>query len=52
MADEEDQSEDKKRRWRDGIAGQQGALMTRTAKDKESWRTLAEDYFLQWKDTA
>ena len=39
------------RRWRDDIAGQQGAVWTRTAKDRERWRTLAEGYFLQWKDT-
>ena len=38
--------------WRDDIVGQQGAIWTRTAKDRESWRTLAEGYFLQWKDTA
>ena len=38
--------------WRDGIVGQQGAVWTRTAKDRERWRTLAEGYFLQWKDTA
>ena len=25
---------------------------TRTAKNTESWRTLAESYFMQWKDTA
>ena len=25
---------------------------TRIPKDRESWRTLAEGYFLQWKDTA
>ena len=31
---------------------QQGAVWTRIAKDRDSWRTLAEDYFLQWKDTA
>ena len=24
----------------------------RIAKDRESWGTLAEGYFLQWKDTA
>ena len=41
-----------KRRWRDAIVGQQGAVWTRIAKDRESWRTLAEVYFLQWKDTA
>ena len=41
-----------KRRWRDDIVGQQGAVWTRIAKDRESWRTLAEGYFLQWKDTA
>ena len=39
-------------RWRDDIVGQQGAVWTRTAKDRESWKTLAEGYFLQWKDTA
>ena len=41
-----------KRRWRDDIVGQQGALWTRITKDRESWRTVAEDYSLQWKDTA
>ena len=41
-----------KRRWRDDIVGQQGAVWTRIAKDRERWRTLAEGYFLQWKDTA
>ena len=40
-----------KRRWRDDIVGQQGAVWTRTAKDKERWKTLAEGCFLQWKDT-
>ena len=38
--------------WRDDIVGQQGAVWTRTAKDRESWRTVAEGCFLQWKDTA
>ena len=41
-----------KRRWRDDFVGQQGAVWTRIAKDRESWRTLVEGYFLQWKDTA
>ena len=41
-----------KRRWRDDIVGKQGAVWTRIAKDRERWRTLAEGYFLQWKDTA
>ena len=41
-----------KRRWRDDIVGQQGAVWTRTAKDRERLRTLAVSYFLQWKDTA
>ena len=41
-----------KRRWRDGIVEQQGAVWTRIAKDRERWRTLAEGYFLQWTDTA
>ena len=41
-----------KRSWRDDIVGQQGAVWTRIAKDRESWRTLAEGYFMQWKDTA
>ena len=27
-----------KRRWRDDIVGQQGAVWTRTAKDRERWR--------------
>ena len=40
-----------KRRWRDDIVGQQGAVWTRIAKDIERWRTLAEGYCLQWKDT-
>ena len=38
--------------WRDDIVGQQGAVWTRVAKDRESWRALVEGYFLQWKDTA
>ena len=41
-----------KGRCRDDIVRQQGAVWTRTAKDGESWKTLAEGYFLQWKDTA
>ena len=41
-----------KRHWRDDIVPQQRAVWTRTAKDRESWRTLVEGYFLQWKDTA
>ena len=40
------------RRWRDDIVGQQGAVWTRIAKDRERWKTLAEGFFLQWKDTA
>ena len=40
------------RRWRDDIVGQQGGVRTRTAKDRGRWRTLVEDYLLQWKDTA
>ena len=40
-----------KRRWRDDIVGQQGAVWTRIAKDRERWRTLVEGYFLQRKDT-
>ena len=39
-----------KRRWRDDV-GQQGAVWTRTAKDRVRWRNLVEGYFLQWKDT-
>ena len=31
---------------------QQEAVWTRIAKDRESWMTLAEGYFLQWKDIA
>ena len=41
-----------KRRWRDDIVGQRGAVWTRIMKDRERWKTLAEGYFLQWKDTA
>ena len=41
-----------KRRWRDDIVGQQGAVWMRIAEDRERWKTLAEGYFLQWKDTA
>ena len=41
-----------KRRWRDDIVGQHGAVWTRKAKDRERWRTLAKGYLLQWKDTA
>ena len=40
-----------KRCWRDVIVGQQGAVWTNTANDRERGRTLAEGYFLQWKDT-
>ena len=29
-----------------------GDIDHETAKDRESWRTLAEGCFLQWKDTA
>ena len=35
-----------KRRWRDEIVGQQGAVWTRTAKDRERWRTLTEGFLL------
>ena len=41
-----------KRRWRDDIVGQQGAVWLMIAKGRERWKTLAEDYFLQWKDIA
>ena len=41
-----------KRRWRDDIVGQQRAVWTRIAKDRERWRTRVEGYFLRWKDTA
>ena len=41
-----------KRRWRDDIVRQQGAVWTRIAKDRERGKTLAEGCFLQWKDTA
>ena len=41
-----------KRCWRDDIVGQQGAVWTWIAKDRERWKTLVEGYFLQWKDTA
>ena len=38
------------RRWRDDIVGQQGAVWTRIAKDRESTGTLTEGYFLQWNN--
>ena len=41
-----------KLRWRDNTVGQQGAVWRSIAKDRERWRTLAEGYFMQWKDTA
>ena len=41
-----------KRRWKDDIVGQQGAVWTRIAKGRERWKTLAECCLLQWKDTA
>ena len=41
-----------KLRWRDDMVGQQAVVWTRIAKDRESWRTLADSFFLQWKDTA
>ena len=34
------------------VEGQQGAVWTRIAKDRQSWRTLAEGYFPQGNDTA
>ena len=39
-----------KRQWRDDIVGQQGAVWTRIAKDRERWGTLAEGYFPQLKN--
>ena len=39
-------------RSQDPVTGQQGAVWARTAKDTESWGTLAEGDFLQWEDTA
>ena len=33
-----------KRRWRDDNVGQQGAVWTRIAKDRERWKTLADGY--------
>ena len=46
------QGQQRTEKGRDDIVGQQGAVWTRTAKDRERGRTLAEGYFLQWKDTA
>ena len=34
-----------KRRWRDDIVWQQGAVWTRIAKDRERWKTLAGGNF-------
>ena len=44
------QLEGQTRRWRDDTVEQQGTAWTRTAKDRECWRTLAESYFLQVED--
>ena len=35
------------RRWRDDILGQRETALTRTAKERESWETVAVDYLLQ-----
>ena len=40
-----------KRHWREDIVGQQGAVWTRIARTEKDG-SLAEGYFLQWKDTA
>ena len=32
------------------MVGQQEITWTRTAKDRDSWRTVAEGYFLHWKE--
>ena len=45
------QGQQRTEKGRDDIVGQQGAVWTRTAKDREVGG-LAEGYFLQWKDTA
>ena len=39
-------------RWRDDIVEQLRAVWARIAEDREIWMTLAEGFFLQWKDTA
>ena len=43
-----------KRRWRDDIVGQQGAVFDEDSKGQRNEKDgrLAEGYFLQWKDTA
>ena len=46
-------AERRQHRWRDDIVGHHGAVWTRTAKDRESWRAVAKGCFLQRrKDTA
>ena len=46
------QGQQRTEKGRDNSVGQQEEVWTRTAKDRERWRTLAEGYFLLWKDTA
>ena len=39
-----------RRRWRDDLQQWQGATWSRTAKDRQQWRCLAEGYLLHWRD--
>ena len=39
-----------RRRWRDDLQQWQGATWSRTAKDRQQWRCLAEGYLQQWRE--
>ena len=39
-----------RRRWRDDLQQWQGAVWSRTAKDRLQWRCLAEGYLQQWRE--
>ena len=39
-----------RRRWRDDLQQWQGATWSRTAKDRQQWRGLAEGYLRHWRE--
>ena len=39
-------------RWRDDLVQHKGATWGRKARERESWKSSAEGYILQWMDTA
>ena len=40
------------RRWKDDITRNEGTTWIRKATDRGQWKTLMEDYILQWIDKA